>query len=375
VLLLLVIGTVQARDFLQGTTCTVPADQHIVGTLFVFCQNLDMAGSVDGDLVGVALRGTVSGTVTGGVYLSGGQIDIRGQIGQNIHFAGLLLGLSAQALPPSVPGDPERPAQYQGGLFNLSLSTIIQPEVQLKGSITGIGYQMRVLGSVDHEINYWGSRLTVGGWVHGDINASVGNPESDASRIETLLLPLSFPVDLENPGLTIMEGARVDGKLIYTGPAAGEIKGTLKIPVTYLPPASTIPNLDQPGTLRAYAEGVLQEATTLFTIGLVMLLIAPLAASAHADFALAARRQFQRGHVGVHSVIPYCADDARAESAAGGGLATAHAKGCGSGSGGLAGACQRRRHGRVLLCGDLRGPHRHRSEHGDVSLGGGQPPR
>lgn len=269
------IRAVQAREFLQGTTCTVPADQHIVGTLFVFCQNLDMAGTIEGDLVGVALRGQVSGTVTGGVYLSGGQIDLRGQVGQNIHFAGLLLGISLQDGPPIEPDDPKRIPQYQGGLFNLSLSTVLEAEAQLQGSITGVGYQMRVLGDVEHEINYWGSRLTVGGWVHGDVNASVGNPQSDASRIETLLLPLNFPVDLENPGLTIMETGRVDGKLIYTGPAAGEITGTLAIPATYLPPASNIPTLNEPGTFGTYAAGVLQEATTLFTIGLVMLLLSP----------------------------------------------------------------------------------------------------
>lgn len=269
------IRAVQAREFLQGTTCTVPADQHIVGNLFVFCQNLEMAGVVEGDLIGVALRGQISGTVTGGVYLSGGQIDLRGQVGQNIHFAGLLLGISPQDGPPVQPDEEERVPQYQGGLFNLSLSTVLEAETQLEGSITGIGYQMRVLGDVEREINYWGSRLTVGGWIHGDINASVGNPTSDASRIETLLLPLNFPVDLENPGLTIMDTGRVDGKLIYTGPAAGEIEGTLATPATYMPPSSNIPTFDRPSTFRTYAEGVIQEATTLFTIGLVMLLLSP----------------------------------------------------------------------------------------------------
>src|SRR6185295_13157696 len=89
--LLLILGNLHfafAHDVLQGDQCTIAADEHIEGNVFVLCRTLTVSGEIDGDLFGGASTILIDGTVNGSVYLVSGQLEITGKIGKDVHFAG-----------------------------------------------------------------------------------------------------------------------------------------------------------------------------------------------------------------------------------------------------------------------------------------------
>ena len=108
VISLLATGLVFARELRQGENCSVPADAVVRGTLFAFCQNLSIAGRVEGNVIGIGLRATISGEIGKNVYLAGLTLEQSGAIQGDLHYVGLMLHLdapAAAAAPGRGPGD------------------------------------------------------------------------------------------------------------------------------------------------------------------------------------------------------------------------------------------------------------------------------
>ena len=264
ILLLGSVGVVSARQILQADRCTIAPSQTIVGNLFVTCRWLEVEGTVTGDLIGVAANATIDGTVEGSVYLAGGQLDIFGTISGDVHFAGAVLNLQSGAVLNS------------SDLFSLTLST--HSNTPLPGSVVAAGYQLNLNADVGREVSFWGSALTIGGHVSGDVDANVGDPQSaGVAELRTLLTPAGL--ELTNPGLTVNEDAMIDGQLTYSGPAEGDIFVELPFAPIYEPVVTQADlasltegdNLLQ--SLSGYAIEVLREFITVGLIGLLALLL------------------------------------------------------------------------------------------------------
>lgn len=262
-----------ARELLQAEECHVKPDETIQGTLFVLCRTLIIEGRVTGNLIGGVIEADISGIINGNLYLIGGQVDVTGRIGGDLHYAGLVLNIFpqiAEDIPASIGG------VVGGDLFNLSLTTHLASGTRLYGSILTLGYQLIIDGEAVGEVSFWGSALQIGGRISGNIYATVGDPQSDSSQLETLLLPLPFDVSLTNPGLIVRSGGYVGGILQYTGPVAGQIDGELSHPPDYTPIIinPTLP-IDEPGAFSLYLQQVLQEFWSLLLIGLLILALSP----------------------------------------------------------------------------------------------------
>ena len=175
---MLTTGVALARTLQQGENCTFPADRQVKGTLFVFCQHLTIAGRIEGNLIGIGLRTTITGEVGKNVYLAGLTLDHQGTIRGDLHYVGLKLKLD------SANAEPQRPVQ--GQLIFGALSANLGAHALLPGPITGFGYQLHIDGEVRGEVSYWGSALVVNNAIRGDVYASVGNPEADATDVENL---------------------------------------------------------------------------------------------------------------------------------------------------------------------------------------------
>ena len=115
IVLLGIVGSAGAREFLQGNRCTVAPEETITGTLFVLCENLVIEGVVEGDVVGAAWRAQISGRVTGNAYLVAGETTIRGTIERSLHYVGVVLTL----------GDTDERTPTFGGLLGGTLLTDI----------------------------------------------------------------------------------------------------------------------------------------------------------------------------------------------------------------------------------------------------------
>ena len=258
---LLATGLVFARELRQGEDCTIPVDAVVKGTLYAFCQNLSIAGRVEGNVIGIGLRASISGEIGKNVYLAGLTLEQSGVVHGDLHYVGLMMQIDASAAP-------NRPAA--GQVMFAALSADVARNARVAGPVTGLGYQALINGTVDDEISYWGSALVLSNRVQGDVYATVGNPETDAAELETLLLPLDIEFAAAAPGLAITATGRVSGRLEYSGPAEATIDGRVDGQVTYHSTTPVlVPDLPQQGLASIFYDQFRRELTVLLTAGLL----------------------------------------------------------------------------------------------------------
>ncbi|MFW5691996.1 MAG: hypothetical protein ACOCX3_01455 [Chloroflexota bacterium] len=270
-LLFAVTGGASARGILDGETCNVEADTVIEGNLFVLCGELRIDGHVRGSVIGGARSARINGMVDGSVYLFGGELIVTGELGKDIHFAGLVLDVT----------DTAAFTHHRGSILSANLSGTIAGGSTVPGHITSVGYQLIVNGDVGGEVNFWGSALTISGEVEQDVTATVGNAESGgaSSQIETLLIPFPFEVELIDPGLILEGDGAVRGQLDYTGPTPGIIDGTTeRTPIyrtTEEPLLTGTPVQQSARSLRRYFSAVFREFLALGFIGVLTVILVP----------------------------------------------------------------------------------------------------
>lgn len=268
VISLMTTGVVFAREMIQGEDCTITADAVVTGTLFTFCQHLLVEGRVEGNIIGIALRATITGEVAENVYLVGLEFIHTGVIQGDLHYAGIILKLASPTVEPHYP--------LEGQLIFATLSTQLEDPVIIEGRITGIGYQFLIDAQVENEVNFWGSAFVVNNTITGDVYVTVGNPESSGSDLEPLLLPLNITQEIIDPGLIISTNGKIDGTLTYIGPVMGEISGVVNGRINYSSPTPVIiPIVPEEGTLNIYLQQFTREVMVLFTVGMGGLLFTP----------------------------------------------------------------------------------------------------
>lgn len=277
--------TIQARDILADNICVIEENATIQGAVFALCEELTIDGIVNGDIFVASVRTTINGTVNGSIYVVGGQLDISGRISNDIHFAGAVLRINPDTSPITVVQTDNTPLPESisatpiirtDSIKSLTLSTTIHANTLIEGGFIGAGYQLLLDDDVTlrNEINFWGSALVINGQVDSNVYAVVGDPESDSSQIETLLLPFNFDLQLVNPGLTVGETGSIAGLLSYQGTTQGRIRGTLTLEPQYFPPNIVTLTLDEPGFLSLYVNNLGSEFSTLMIIGILIVFFA-----------------------------------------------------------------------------------------------------
>ncbi|MBI5666952.1 MAG: hypothetical protein HZC41_03020 [Chloroflexi bacterium] len=269
-LALLGMGRTAAREIRQGDECIIPATEVIQDNLFVLCRVLTIDGRVEGNLTGAASVATINGSVTGDISLLAGELTFSGTAGENLHFVGPVLRIEPDATFENPTGD----------LVAVTLSTDLDAAVQ--GSVTNVGYELKLGGSTGGEVNFWGGALDITGTVGRDVNAAVADPNATAfSQWLNLLFPLFWDTTVQKPGLVVAQRGRIEGDLLYTGPVEGTISGqvageTVFTPISSQPDLTQIIPEEQRGgrELGIYLSQVLQELLTLTVIGLIGLSLA-----------------------------------------------------------------------------------------------------
>jgi cytoskeletal protein CcmA (bactofilin family) len=209
VLLLMLLGFVsvashvEASDGMRGDRCVVAESDYIEEDFYFLCRILEIYGTIDGDLLGVASNITIerSGVVTGDVFAAGGKLVIAGTVGDDVRFGGVNLTVTDSAVF----------TQDRIDIASVALNTEIAEGVTIPGDLLVYGYQARLDGTVKGDIDFGGEALIIRGTVNGNVDASVG----DARRSTDISgLPL-YDVSFSNPGLRIEEGAMIGGDLVY----------------------------------------------------------------------------------------------------------------------------------------------------------------
>ncbi|MCB9455774.1 MAG: hypothetical protein H6671_07310 [Anaerolineaceae bacterium] len=262
-----------AREIRQGDQCVISADETIEGNVFILCRTLTIDGVVNGDLLGAATSVNINGAVNGDVYLLAGTLTIGGTLGEDVHFVGPVLQIESDT----------RFLDNHADLLAAAVSTTVADHVIVPGSIVSVGYQLLLNGEVGDEVRFWGESLQISGQVGGDVDATVGDPQSaNVPQVSAFIIQTLLNIDLITPGLYVNEGGQVGGALHYAGTHTGDVLGTV-IGGTVYTPVVAQPDLTQiiseedasvPG-LGAYLSQMLREFLILAVIGLVSLRFTP----------------------------------------------------------------------------------------------------
>ena len=197
-------GVVFARKMKQGENCIIPAGEVIEGALHALPEpghlgtgrrQCDRHRTADNHL----------GRSRQERYLAGLELELTGTIRRDLHDVGLKMNLAAPT--------EARHRPLRGQILFASLSAQVGQTVTVPGPISALGYQLLLGGQVDGEISYWGSAFVLNSIVFGEVYASVGNPASAATDLETLLLPLDIKLSVVTPGIAVASTARIHGQL------------------------------------------------------------------------------------------------------------------------------------------------------------------
>ncbi len=166
-------GVASAQSVKTGDTVTVAAGEEIDSLLFASGTNIDIAGTVNGDVFCAGQTVTISGTVNGDVFCAGQTVNVTGKVtgsvrlaGQTVTLGGVIDGsaaIASQTLLLQKNSSIQR--DLVGGAETATLNGIISRDVALGAS------KIAINGQVGRNIKSEVEALTVGpaGRIGGDI--------------------------------------------------------------------------------------------------------------------------------------------------------------------------------------------------------------
>ena len=259
-LLALAAAPVAAAQLEGGDRVVIPAGEVRSDDVIAGADTFILEGTIQGDLVVFGGKVTIapSGLVEGDLIAAGGNVVLEGQVQDDARIAGGVLTVGRQATI----GDD----LIAGGQ---SLETM--PGSRVGGELMFGGGQGLLAGNVLEGGRLGAAGLDLRGRFGGSVQAAVGEPGKGPA-----FSPLAFfrdmpPTPEVAPGLTVREGARIEGDLKYVGRQdatipAGAVRGkvTRQEPEGAAEPSST-----------GRVAGPLRTLAALLVIGLLFLGLAP----------------------------------------------------------------------------------------------------
>ncbi|MCD4684362.1 MAG: hypothetical protein K8S97_00310 [Anaerolineae bacterium] len=272
----------EASENMRGDKCEVTADREIKDDFYFFCRILDVKGTIDGDLIGVASSVTIhaGAVITGDIWVGGGQLIIAGTVADDIHFGGVsvVIEQGARFLNPldETPSDPHRM-----DVLSVALNTEIAPHASYPGDVQVWGYQAQIDGMVGGDLTFRGEALTINGIVVGMVDADVGDIRRNT---DVPSLPF-YDVTFSDPGLRVGDDAHIAGDLEYTATRpsppdmlpSGVVQGRTRYTRTGAQPDIT--KVDQANDaaeiIRGYLSATINDVATLLILGVIGLRFIP----------------------------------------------------------------------------------------------------
>jgi cytoskeletal protein CcmA (bactofilin family) len=205
---LTVVSPVQAADVRSGDYVTVAANETIEDNLYAAASTVNMNGTVKGDVIAVGGDITIDGTVDGSVLATGRSVVINGIINGSVRIAGQVMVLGPKA-------------RIARDVAAVGYSLEQQTGSSVGRDVLVFGYQALMADSVGRDIKGAMGGLELRGRVVRDVNVKVGDTGNVDAWAWAAAPVASVPV--VQPGLTLAEGSRVAGKLIYESGTRGKI--------------------------------------------------------------------------------------------------------------------------------------------------------
>lgn len=228
-------GIVTAQSVKTGSTVAVTAVESIDRTLFTSGNNVNIGGTINGDVYCAGQNVTISGTVKGDVFCTAQTINISGKVEGSIRLAGQSVVLSGVV----------------GGSATVAAQTfLIEKDGVVQRDLLGGTQNLTINGLVGRDLAAGASIVAVNGQVGRDIIGGVDT-------------------------LTVGSVGRVGGNLRYTSDnnptvdVGGQIVGTVNI----TPPKSAQTNNPSPLTFTFF--GFLYTFITMLLVAVVLALLFP----------------------------------------------------------------------------------------------------
>jgi len=276
---LLLAGPVLAAEFEGGDVVVI--DEDVNDDLYVAGETITVNATIHGDLIAAGGEITINGTVEGDFWGVGGKLEINGTVTDDVRFAGSDLVLGADG-------------QIGDDVFAAGFGFAAEPGSSFGGDVFVVGYQALLGGDVAEDVQAAGAGLEISGHVRGDVKAEVEEPDPGVEQ------GLSFmrmwnpyaPRKIVGPGLSIAEGAQIDGELTYTSPVTVEIPdevvGGAIVYQTPVPEEVEAPEVEIPeipagalalaaivGWFVRWVLGIVRNFVTLLIIGVLLLWLIP----------------------------------------------------------------------------------------------------
>ena len=265
-----VVGTVEASDGMRGDRCVVAEGDYIVEDFYFICRIMDVRGTIDGDLIGVATDVTIHETavITGDIWVAAGRLTVAGMVGDDAHFGGITLRVL----------DPATFSQDRADVMAVSINAEIHEGAFLPGDLLMYGYQARVDGTIGGDIDFGGEALIINGTVKGRVDAQVGDSRRSADVPNLPVYDLSF----SNPGLRMGPEASIEGDLAYRSSSPGliplgAVQGQTRFEQTgsQMDITQVAEADDAAEILVNYLRATVRDVITLMVIGVIALRLAP----------------------------------------------------------------------------------------------------
>lgn len=258
---LLLAPSARAARFTGGDRVIIGPDEVVRDDLYISAREIIIEGRVEGDLFAMAQSLTVRGEITGDLTAMAQVVEINGRVGDDVRVAGQAIQIEGATI-----GD---------DILTAGFSIVVGEGVPVGGDVIAGGYQVLLAGDVAGNVYVGTNGLEIRGRVGGDVRASVGEGDGPSPL---LFMPMSgVTVPPVAPGLTVAEGATVEGDLVYESLQSARILGTVRGDVTQRLPAreeQSPEEQQQIGSL-PWALAQARRLLSLLVVGALLFLVLP----------------------------------------------------------------------------------------------------
>lgn len=185
---------VAALEYRAGEEVLIAAHERIDDDMLILARKIRIDGTVTGDVQAYGLRTEVNGSIEGDLFGCGQEIVIGGSVGDDLRLAGMVLTIATGS---SVGDD----------LLWAGLRLATEPGSATGGSLLFAGYEALLAGSVAEDVTGEAVSVELSGDFAGDVRLDVARDRltvTDSARIGGKL-------SLESESTTRAEGAFARG--------------------------------------------------------------------------------------------------------------------------------------------------------------------
>jgi cytoskeletal protein CcmA (bactofilin family) len=251
-----------AADFRTGDSPSVGKTETVSGDLYLFGGDVEIAGTIKGDAIVSSGRLKVPGKVDGSLSVLAGDIEIAGTIGRSLRVAGGDVSLS---------GDVGGDVVVAGG------SVTIEKTATVTGDLVVAGGDVSVLGPIGGDVRGHVGSLTIDARVGGNVHV-----HADDVRLRTHTRIAGDLAYTSRKEARIELGATVTGKRQHTEPArfypGDNLASWFASPIFRLLCAlfaGLVFVLLLPRAAAVVADGIRGAPASSFVLGLVLLILTP----------------------------------------------------------------------------------------------------